>query len=40
MLFHFKVSETKIVTLGTMLKVHKDSLKMYVKKFTYHWITF
>jgi len=39
MQFHFKLNNGKVVTLGTLLKVHKDSLKQYVKQYPIHWIT-
>lgn len=39
MKFHFKLNSGKIVTLGTLLTVHKNSLKLYVKLYPYHWIT-
>lgn len=42
MLFHFKKKDDTIVTLGTMplLKLDKKVLRLFVKQYPFHWITF
>ena len=40
MLFKFIINSNKTVTLGTMLPISKEILKMYIKKYPIHWIEF